>query len=107
MPNIISENFISTSDLTSGYFQIAMKPEDIAKSALITSNDYFPCKRMSFGLSGAPSTFRKAMNTTLKSLLGNVVLVYLDDIILMAATVEEHLRIQRKFLRCFGMQNLR
>lgn len=103
-PNIISENFVSTSDLTSGYFQIAMKPVDIAKTALITSNNYFAGKRMSFGLSGAPSTFRKVLNTTLKSLLGKVVLLYLDDIIAMAATFEKHLRILRKFLCCFGMQ---
>lgn len=89
LSNIIGENFISTSDLTSRYFQIAMKPEGIAKTALITSNDYCACKRMSLALSGPPSTFRKAMNTIHKSLLDKVVLVYLDDIIVMAATFEE------------------
>lgn len=41
---------------------------------------------MSFGLSGAPSTFHKAMTTTLRPLLGKDVLVYLDDIVVMVAT---------------------
>lgn len=57
-----------TLDLTSGYFQIAMKPEDISKTAFITSNGCFAFKRMCFVISGAPSAFQKATITNLKPL---------------------------------------
>lgn len=59
---------------------------------------------MSFGLSGVPSTFQKTMNTILKPILGAVVLVYLDDIIVMAATFEEHLRLLREVFTFLRMQ---
>lgn len=36
--NITSPNFMSILDLTTGYFQIAMKPDDITKAAFITKN---------------------------------------------------------------------
>lgn len=52
LSNIMTTNFMLTLDLPSGYFQIAMKPEDTAKTAFITSNGCFAFKRMSFGLSG-------------------------------------------------------
>lgn len=96
MANITSTNFISTLDLTSGNFQIAVKPDDVTKPAFITKKGCFTFKRMSFGLSGAPSNFQKAMNTILRSLLGKGVLLYLDDIIVMAAIREEYLMLLRK-----------
>lgn len=74
-----------------------MNPKDIIKTAFISSNRTF--KRMSFDLSRAPSTFQKAMNTILKPLLGKGVFVYLDDIIVMAATFLEHWRILGEVFR--------
>jgi hypothetical protein len=45
-----------------------------------------------FGLSGAPGTFQKAMNTTLAPLLRKYVLVFFDDILVYGATFEDHLK---------------
>ena len=46
---------------------------------------------MAFGLTRAPATFLKAMNTTLRSLLRKCVLVFFDDILIFSRTYEEHL----------------
>lgn len=50
LENIMGTNYMFTLDLTSSYFQIAMTPEDIVKTAFITSNGCFAFKRISFGL---------------------------------------------------------
>ncbi|KAL7289057.1 hypothetical protein TKK_0017010 [Trichogramma kaykai] len=45
---------------------------------------------MPFGLKNAPATFQRLMDTVLKGLQGNILFVYLDDIVLYANSIEEH-----------------
>lgn len=61
---------------------------------------------MSFGLSGAPSTFKIAMNKILRLLLSKGDLVNLDANLVMVVTFEERLKLQRKIftrLRSSGL----
>ena len=46
---------------------------------------------MPFGLKNAPSTFQHVMDNILRGLLDKTCLVYLDDIIVFAGSLEEHL----------------
>ncbi|MDY6966716.1 MAG: reverse transcriptase family protein, partial [Halobacteriota archaeon] len=46
---------------------------------------------MPFGLSSAPSTFQRMMNSIFFELLDNGVLCYLDDLLVYSRSVEEHL----------------
>jgi hypothetical protein len=45
---------------------------------------------MVFGLTGAPDTFQGAINDTLAPGLRKFVIVFLDDILVYSATLEEH-----------------
>ena len=53
--------FFSSLDLTSGYFQIPLKKEDIPKSAFCCKFGHFEMTRMPFGLNNSSGTFQRTM----------------------------------------------
>ncbi|GFV42872.1 retrovirus-related Pol polyprotein from transposon gypsy [Trichonephila clavipes] len=82
---------MSTLDLKSGYFQLAISPKDIEKTAFITRNGTLAFLRMPFGLSGAAPNFQKAFDIILKPVIGRFVSVYMDDVIITSPSFNEHL----------------
>ncbi|GFY28445.1 retrovirus-related Pol polyprotein from transposon 17.6 [Trichonephila clavipes] len=81
LTNIPHTNVMSTLDLRSGYFQLAISPRDIEKTAFITRNGTFAFLRMPFGLSGAAPNFQRAIDIILQPVTGRFVSVYMDDVI--------------------------
>ncbi|XP_048062052.1 uncharacterized protein LOC125277609 [Megalobrama amblycephala] len=80
----------STLDLTSGYFQVAMSEEDRAKTAITTPFGLFEWTRMPFGLCNAPATFQRLMGVVLGDLTFDILLIYLDDIIVFSKDFDSH-----------------
>lgn len=83
--------WFSTLDLASGFNQVAMDPADRHKTALITPFGLYEYNRMPFGLTNAPATFSRLMQRCLNELIFQILLVYLDDIIVYSGTFKEHL----------------
>lgn len=81
----------SSLDLASGYWQVRITDEDAPKTAFTTHMGLYEFKVLPFGLTNAPATFQRLMNTIFQS-QRNHVLVYLDDILVFSKTPEEHLQ---------------
>ncbi|GFU10409.1 retrovirus-related Pol polyprotein from transposon 297 [Trichonephila clavipes] len=60
--NIPHTDIMFALDLRSGYFQMAVNPSDIVKTAFVTKNGTYAFRRMPFGLSGAAPNFQKAID---------------------------------------------
>jgi hypothetical protein len=83
-------SWFSSLDLCSGFYQIPMDPVDCFKTAFQTNNGHYEFKVISFGLTGAPHSFQKAMNSTLAPLLRKCALVFFDDILIYSQSYEDH-----------------
>ena len=83
--------YFSTLDIASGYWHVAMHPDDIEKTAFVTDDGHFEWLVMPFGLKNAPSTFQRVVQKVLGNLLWHGCINYLDDIIIYSTTFEEHL----------------
>jgi len=84
--------FFSTMGLRSGFWQVATDPRDADKTAFVTRKGQFRFKVLSFGLANSPSIFQRLMSMVLAGLNWDVCLVYIDDIIVMGRSFDDHLR---------------
>ena len=84
-------SYLSTIDLSSGYWQVGVDPKDQHKTAFVSHRGLFEFCVLPFGLCNAPATFERLMEFVLAGLIGNSCLVYLDDIVIFSRTFEEHL----------------
>ena len=91
--------YITTLDLSKGYWQVPMKEEDKVKTAFTTPSGLFQFTVMPFGLSGAPATFQRMMDRLIRG-LENSTGAYIDDIAIFSETWKEHLdHVKQVFLR--------
>ena len=84
--------WFSTLDLQSAYNQVRMHPDDQHKTAFTTPFGLYEFARMPFGLCNAPATFQRLMQTAFRNELYTILLCYLDDIIIFAEHISEHIR---------------
>ena len=84
--------WFTTLDLQSGFWQIPVQKSDIEKTAFATHHGHWEFRVMPFGLANAPATFQRLMDLVLSGLHWTHCLVYLDDVVVFAATEEEHMR---------------
>jgi len=91
LDTLSGSNWFSTIDLKSGYWQVEMAPEDREKTAFCTREGLFEFNVMPFGLCNAPATFQRLMDCVLAGLQWSSCLVYIDDVIIIGRSFDEHL----------------
>lgn len=101
-----NSKYLTTLDLASRYHQIPMVNKDKEKTAFFTSHGHFEFNRMPFGLKNALATFQQLMNTVLTDIQEIKCLVYLDNIVMYSASLQEHNRRLKEVLQRIQFHNL-
>ena len=107
LAKVRNTKFFSTLDLKSGYHQVPVEEKDREKTAFIVADGLFEFAYLPFGLKNAPAHFSRVMMSILAGLIGTSVLVYLDDLIILGSTFEEHLGNLLKVLEAFRRHGIK
>ena len=99
--------YFSTLDLRQGYWQVENDPESADKTSFVTRRGSFRFKVLPFGLSNAPAIFQRLMNLVMRGLTWEACLVFLDDIVVMSSSFEQHLERLRAVLGRLKVANLK
>ena len=84
--------WFSTMDLSSGYWQVELEPQDKEKTAFSTGSALYQFKVMPMGLTNAPPTFQRLMELVLHGLHWKECLIYLDDVFVFSCSFADHLQ---------------
>jgi len=86
-------------DLKDGFHQIDVHPEHTQYFSFATPDGQFEFKKLPFGYSEAPAEFQKRLVYILQPLIRkDVVIVYIDDILIPSKTVDENLETLQEVL---------
>ena len=100
--------YFCSLDLAHGFNQVPVASEDIEKTAFrVGTGGLYEYLRMPFGLCNAPATFMRLMDGVFGDMNFQSVLIYLDDILVFGATMEETLERLDKVLTRLSVANLK
>lgn len=95
-------NFITSIDLSSGFFQMSISPDSTRYTAFNTCFGTYKFFRLPMGLSTAPASFQLLMDKVLRRLTFKSCLCYLDDVLICSETFEQHIKDLNDVLVDFG-----
>lgn len=99
--------YLSSLDIKSAYWQIPMAESSKQYTAFTVPNrGLFQFNRMPFGLHNSAATWQRLIDSVLGPELEPSVFVYLDDVVIITQTFEEHLTILEEVLRRLRVANL-
>ena len=88
--------YFTKLDLIKGYYQVPIHPNSRQFTAFSTTRQQYEFKRLSFGLRNSGIQFQKNMQEILSEFTHKRIIIYLDDILIMSETFEEHLQLVKK-----------
>ncbi|CAB0035377.1 unnamed protein product [Trichogramma brassicae] len=92
--------YISKIDLKSAYHQVCLDDDSKAYTAFsVQGSGQYQFLRLPFGLKCAPMTFQRLMDSLFGAEVEPYVFAYLDDIILVTETFEEHVSWLERVIR--------
>ena len=99
LDTLAGNKYFTTVDFMSGYYQIPIDEKSKRLTAFVTTEGQYEFNKMPFGLVNAPNVFNKLMQHVVQRIGPNIVVTYMDDVLIPSATVAEGIEKLQKVFR--------
>ena len=110
MDKLGAAKYFTSLDMGSAFWQVKLDDASMPRTAFITSDNQYEWTRMPFGLCNATATFQRLMTKTIGQITckyGNLVLCYVDDILIATSTIEQHIDRMDEVFTCLQNAGLK
>ena len=90
LEDVAHAQFISTLDLTKGFYQVPLDPQAKAKSAFVAFGRQYAYNVMPFGMVNSSATFQRLVDEVLRD-CNSFCRQYIDDVAIFSNSWQEHL----------------
>lgn len=107
LDNLGDARYLSSIDLSKAFWQILIREQDREKTAFyVPDRGTFMFKVTAFGLTNAPATQQRLVDRLFGPEFECKVFAYLDDVIIISKTFEEHVTLLKRVFERLQMANL-
>ena len=99
--------YFTKLDLIKGYYQVPIHPDSRQFTSFSTPQQQYQFKRLSFGLRNSGLQFQKNMQEILSEFNNKRIIIYLDDILIMSESFDEHMLLVDKVLRTLSKNGIK
>ena len=99
--------YFTKIDLVRGYYQVPIHEQSQKYTAFSTVQSQYQFKRLSFGLKNSGMAFQRVMQQILAPVLNTNIIIYIDDVLVMTETFEEHVILVEKVLSLLASYNIK
>jgi hypothetical protein len=108
LTNLAKAKFLTSMDVLKVFHQNVIAPESRKYLRIICHKGIYEYLRMPFGIKNAPSHFQRMMDIEFRRELAEKwVIIYIDDIVIMSNTWEEHLHMIDRILKIVINMNMK
>ena len=103
----VSPRFFSQTDFRSAYFQVHLTEESKPKTAFTVAGRNYQYKRLVMGLCNSAQCWQRLLTSVLGDMVFSSAIVYLDDVLLVSRTFDQHCSHLSAMFDKFRAANLR
>jgi hypothetical protein len=90
LERLSKSRYYTKLDIVAAFNNLRIREGDEYMTAFITRYGLYQYKVLPFGLCNGPATWQRYMNNVIQEFLDDFVTVYLDDLLIYSASLEEH-----------------
>ena len=105
--NLGESVFFSTLDMSKGYYQIPMDYGSKEYTAFSSGTSLYQFKVLPFGVANGVATYQRLMSLVLAGISWEVCIAYIDDLIVLGKSFENHLQNLQSILDRLAMHGLK